>query len=124
MARDYMTLGPNPAEEPLVSETLGGACTPDDETRELIRYRDMLKRRFPGKPEACHFVIKSFPHDLGSYREVCVTFDTRDEVQVAFAYHCERNLPGEWSDNETIPFKYEPPVDTGEPYNPADFERR
>ena len=88
--RDFLTLGPVPADEDC--QQIG---MPDydgeKDTADLKRYKAMLQERWPD----AHFAIKSFPHDFGSYREVVVYFDTeQDEDPIAF--EVESNLPREW----------------------------
>ena len=89
--RDYLELGPVPADEDC--QQVG--CPDYDyekDTADLRRYKTMLEERWPD----AHFAIKSFPHDFGSYREVVVYFDTEQEDPVAF--DIEANLPRTWDE--------------------------
>lgn len=100
---DYITLGPNPAEEEM--SPVGGVY---GDSAELARYKKLLETIHPVPPATeVRFAVKAFPHDFGSYREVCVVFDTLDEKAVAFAYHVERHLPAHWTDAEVVPFAFE-----------------
>lgn len=41
-------------------------------------------------------VVKSFPHDFGSYREVCVRYDDTDPAGENYAFQLEGNTPARW----------------------------
>ena len=84
----------------------------------------MLERIFP-IPDGvdARFVVKSFPHDFGRYREVCLEHDFGQNETVAFVAHVEANIPSNWDDqakNELVTGKVQmkfldgPPV--GEDY--------
>lgn len=47
-------------------------------------------------PETFRLHIKSNDHDFGTYREVCVSFDDRNESAVDLAYWVEGNAPAHW----------------------------
>ena len=87
--RDYLALGPVPAEEDCQQIGMSDYDGEKD-TADLRRYKAMLEERWPD----AHFAIKSFPHDFGSYREVVVYFDTEQEDPIAF--DIEANLPRTW----------------------------
>lgn len=90
MARDYLTLGPTPAEEPC--EGIGGDAL--KATRESHAYKRQLMRLFPNS----QFGVKSFPHDFGSYTEVVVYFNDENEEEIAEAIRIENNTPERWDD--------------------------
>lgn len=89
--RDYLTLGPVPADEDC--QQIGSPeYDYDKDTADLRRYKAMLEQRWPEG----RFAIKSFPHDFGTYREVVVYFDTEEEDPLAF--EVEANLPQMWDE--------------------------
>lgn len=90
--RDYLTLGPTPAGEQC--ENLGPNYNPQRARLECNTFRDQLRREFP--EATCQFVVKSFPHDFGSYMEVCAVYDDTDEVQVDWAFRAESDTPEYW----------------------------
>jgi hypothetical protein len=94
--RDYLTLGPTPAEEKCIG--LGPNYDHAKALKESRVYKRQLERAFPDAPEGCYFTVKSFPHEYGNYLEVVVSFDNDDEEQTDFAYDVERSLPGKWDD--------------------------
>ena len=57
----------------------------------------MLERLYP-VPAGCQatLVIKPFPHDFGSYREVCVRYDDTDPAAADYALALESDTPAEW----------------------------
>ena len=102
MAKDYLTLSCNPAEE----EWPGGPdSTTDQQSAVLRRYLQMLVDKFPIPPDLegkVRFARKTFPHDFGSYTEVVVWFDTEDRRARSFAYMCDAEMPGRWTDTEVV----------------------
>jgi hypothetical protein len=106
---DCIALGPNPTEEPLATELLGDQHCPSDTTGELIRYRTMLRERFP-VPEGANakFAIKTFDHDFGPYREVCAVFDEDCELSQGWAYFVESHLPAKWDETDVLVFTFRP----------------
>jgi hypothetical protein len=57
----------------------------------------MLERMFP-IPDALavRLVVKTFSHDFGAYREVCVLYDTDDHAACAYALRAESKAPAHW----------------------------
>ena len=56
------------------------------------------ERLHPVPPDcSAALVIKSLPHDFGSYREVCVRYDDSDPVATDYAYGLENNTPAQWT---------------------------
>ena len=105
MSWDYLTLCCCPAEEEWPA---GGNHTADERNRVLRNYLQMIKDKFPIPEDILHhvrFKIKTFDHDLGPYSEVCVMYDQDDRKAVQFAYFCENNMPGKWTDTEVMVFK-------------------
>ena len=93
---DYLNIGPTPAEEKCAQVGIDPNYDSASK-RECTVYQRMLERLFPIPDTCCaYFFIKSFPHDFGSYREVCVRFDSDDEESSRFAIHVERESPGSW----------------------------
>ena len=92
--KDYMTLGPVPCDEPCAQ--VGQDDYPEQSRKECRAYVAQLHRHFGEPPEGAYFAVKSFPHDFGSYREVCVVFDDENEKAREFAYKCEAETPAEW----------------------------
>jgi hypothetical protein len=93
----------------------------NDKSRiECKAYIQQLNRLFPSLQEGCNFGVKSFPHDFGSYREVCIIYpeklenclndDNCDEDSTCenckamkLIYDIENNLPENW-DSEAIEY--------------------
>ena len=71
--------------------------------KELERYKVMLEKRFPQAEEfRCKFIIKWFPHDFGSYGEVCISYNPEDNASNEFMLFVEGNLPAKWVDSEIL----------------------
>lgn len=94
--REYLTLGPTPYDEPCAQ--VGDADYEERSFYECYRYISLLRKMFgdpPGSPRF-NFGMRSFPHDMGTYRECVVTFDTDIPETVEFAFRVENNLPATW----------------------------
>jgi hypothetical protein len=64
---------------------------------ECKRYKELLEKLFPvPKDVRAWFVIKSNPHDFGTYLEVAVKYDENDDAACVYAYNVEDNLPANW----------------------------
>jgi len=63
-------------------------------------YIRQLQQQFPRllTEDGIDLIIKSFPHDFGTYREVCIVFDFDDENAANLAYEIEGNLPEDWTE--------------------------
>ena len=48
---------------------------------ECNAFLHQIKRVCGEPPQGARLVVKSFPHDFGSYREVCVVYDAENEVE-------------------------------------------
>ena len=93
---DCMPLGPVPYAEDCAQ--LGTPGYYERARKECRAYRNQLRRVFGEPPGNASFVMKSFPHDLGSYHEICVRYDPNNEEESDFAYMCEGNLPELWDE--------------------------
>lgn len=106
--RDYLTLGPVPCDEDCqqigTPEYDPAACV-----AECRRFVTGLEQHYAGNiPDGARFTIKSFSHDFGSYREVCVSFNDEDEDAAEFAYLCESSAPATWTELETTTYAPKP----------------
>lgn len=97
---DYIDLGPVPANEQCAQ--VGSDGYHDRARAECNRYRTLLEATYAaahnGRGCPARVVVKSNPHDFGSYLEVGVKFDDRDREQVEAAFWLEANAPTEWPD--------------------------
>jgi hypothetical protein len=105
---EYMTLGPTPCAEDCAQ--VGQPDYYAKSRNECERYRKQLEATFPIPENVVGwFRIKTFPHDFGDYREVCVMYDDRDEASIDWALHVESHTPEYWDANpRPIPFVTRP----------------
>ena len=61
---------------------------------ECRRYIELLNNKFDTK--LVSFCIKGFPHDFGTYYEVCIRYDRNNEDAENEAYEIDNNLPEFW----------------------------
>ena len=94
--RDYITLGPCPCDEDCAQ--VGQDDYSERSRKECRAYFCQLRRQFGEEPEGTMFGAKSFPHDLGSYREVVIYYNSENGAALDFAYKVEDELPGEWDE--------------------------
>ena len=105
---EYLNIGCSPNEEPCAQ-----VGQPDYYERariECTALRNQLKRMFGPVPEGARIVIKSFPHDFGTYYElVCyyeeaeyheddVDIETRTTPSEEYAFKLEDNIPDYWDE--------------------------
>jgi hypothetical protein len=94
---DYLEIGSTPAEEEC--EQLGPGYRPDVARAECRLYIRAIKQVCGEPPEGARFIIRSNPHDSGTYHEVAVKFDENNEEARNYAFKCESDAPGEWPEN-------------------------
>lgn len=95
MSFELCSLAPAPIEEPCAQ--VGTADYADASMAECLVFGRMLNRVFP-VPEGVSavFIIKSFVHDYGAYREVCLKH--QGEAGALFAAKVENELPLRWDE--------------------------
>lgn len=73
---NYIELGPVPAEESCAQ--VGAPDYERNARRECGVFRRMLERLFPVPEDVdARFTVRQYPHDFGSYFEVCVAYGAR-----------------------------------------------
>jgi hypothetical protein len=93
--KDYMEIGSVPASEPC-------AQVGNDDYHKLSRiecrtFKEQLMRLWSEKLlPGMYFTIKTFPHDFGSYSEVCIVYDDADEAQTDMAVEIQNEMPETW----------------------------
>ena len=103
MNTDYITLGSVPLDEACAQV---GDSNYDKRSRmESRAFINQLYRIFGKSPLGTHITPKSFPHDFGSYVEVCVVYDTDSEASEDFAFKVECAIPTEWDSEARIELK-------------------
>jgi hypothetical protein len=96
MASDYLTIGSSPAEENCAQ--VGADNYGELSRKECNAFVKQLERQFGQPPFGARFAVKSFPHDFGSYKEVCVIYNDDIEEAVEFAFKVENESPAQWDD--------------------------
>lgn len=97
--RDYLTIGPTPAEESCAQ--VGSDGYSHKARRECNIFARQLVRHFGEPPEGARIGVKSFSHDFGSYLEVVCYFDDAYPDSVDYAFKLESESPANW-DQESI----------------------
>lgn len=92
--REYLNIGPCPAEENCVQ--VGEHDYERRSRAECQRFIDLIRNKIGHEPPGAQLAIKSFPHDLGSYLEVVCYYD--DENSAAYAFTVESDAPSMWND--------------------------
>ena len=92
---EYIEIGPVPCNEPCAQ--VGEENFKANARREMNAYINQLERKFPdASANGVEFVMKWYPHDFGTYGEVCIAFFLGDEYSEGLAYDIERQLPEDW----------------------------
>ena len=92
---EYIEPGPVPAGEPCAQ--VGTDNSLARSMRECEVFRRMLERVLP-IPEGLpvKYVVRSHPHDFGTYREVSVRYSGDDAAACNFAFQVESSVPDVW----------------------------
>jgi hypothetical protein len=93
MSIEIISIGTTPCEEECAK--VGRPDYEERSQRECLVFRRMLQRLYPA-PNGARLTVKSFSHDLGGYREVCVRYDDEDEAACEYAFRLERETPLKW----------------------------
>lgn len=95
MPYEIMTIGSVPTEENAAQ--VGRSDYDERSRRECCVFKRMLERLYPLPVDIpATLVVKSFPHEFGSYREVCVRFDAEDAAATDYAFTLEGDTPTQW----------------------------
>jgi hypothetical protein len=97
---DYLELGPTPVEENCAQCGVQDDFTEQNKI-ECRAFKNQLQRLFP----TADLRVKAFPHDFGTYREVCVYFDENDEKSCDVAYAIENSVTNNWDDEAIVELK-------------------
>lgn len=94
---NYETFGPTPRGEDC--QQVGMPTYDSQKARqECHAFVQQLIRAFGEPPFGARLRVKSFPHDFGSYMEVCGIFDEENEEATNYVYNIEANLPENWDE--------------------------
>jgi hypothetical protein len=96
--KDFIAYGPTPTGE-------GCAQVGQDDYFQQSQYETkafigQMRRLFGAVLEAAgvRLVVKGFPHDFGTYHEVCAIFDDEDPEQNDVAFSLEDKIPENWDE--------------------------
>ena len=84
---DLLNIGSAPWGEDCAQ--VGSEDYPQRARRECEAFRNQIYRVAGPEPPGASLVIKSFPHDFGSYLEVCCRFSDEDEAATNYAFKVE-----------------------------------
>lgn len=91
---DSLMIGSAPYAEDCAS--VGSADYRQRARRECVAFMAQLVRMFGDPPVGCRLVIKSNPHDFGSYLTVDAVYNADFQEAVEYAYRCESEGPELW----------------------------
>lgn len=97
--RDYISIGSAPHDENC--QQLGENYNSLKAQLELRAFRNQILRHYPVPNETVGVRAKSFPHDFGSYSEICVVYDDDQEDDVRYAFDVEgdeKDVLSHWDD--------------------------
>ena len=91
---DYLNVGSVPIEEDC--SQVGSQDYLSESHKECQAFLHQLKRQFGDPPFGARFIIETFPHDFGEYREVCIEFDNQIDEASEYAFKVEGETPTKW----------------------------
>jgi hypothetical protein len=94
--RDCIDVGCAPNEEDCAQ--VGRPEYATQARKECRAYIRQLQRMFGEEPEGASLIIKSNPHDFGSYLSVVCYYDPAQPASLEYAFRCESESPREWDD--------------------------
>lgn len=95
--KEYMEIGPCPSNETCAQ--VGQDNFIVEAKKEMSAYVDQLYRTFPEVLNmGINFKSKWFPHDFGTYGEVCIFWDADNEKADSYVYEIEKQLPEFWDE--------------------------
>ena len=94
MTIQYLSIAAAPLEEACAQ--VGRPDYEERSRRECRIFERMLQRLYPAPNAKAWLKTKSFPHDFGNYREVCVGYEDTDEAACDYAFMLERETPPKW----------------------------
>ncbi|HWY31347.1 MAG TPA: hypothetical protein VNX46_11350 [Candidatus Acidoferrum sp.] len=84
---DLLNIGPVPWAEECAQ--VGAEDYQQRARRECAAFIHQIRRVVGSEPAGASLVIKSFPHDFGSYLEVCCRYSDNNETAQDYAFNCE-----------------------------------
>lgn len=97
--KDYLYLGPTPADESCVQ--VGDSDYKEKSTIEMDTFINQLYRHFGDEffQDAGIYLKKKWnSHDFGTYGEVVVVYDDENADSTNAAFHIESHCPENWDD--------------------------
>jgi len=94
--RDYISIGSTPCDESCAQ--VGSPDYYERSRKECTAFKHQLVRVFGEPPGSAILVTKTFPHDFGEYREVCVSYEDESEEALDYASKLECNTPEKWDE--------------------------
>ncbi len=92
---DYIEIGPVPSDESC--EQVGTSDYDLMRARAECRaFIGQIRRDLGVEPEGAKLIIRSNPHDFGTYYEVAVRFSEDSEDAVNYAFRVESDAPVTW----------------------------
>jgi hypothetical protein len=95
--RDYITLGPTPADEPCAQ--VGEENYSQKARAECRRYIKVFREMFGPEPSGAYLMTKGFDHDFGVYYEVVCYFNSEVPESIDYALRLEDEAPTTWPDD-------------------------
>ena len=103
--KDHLTIGSTPCMEDCAQ--VGSPDYYDKAPKECARFKKMLLDKFGEPPFGAYLTVKGFPHDFGSYYEVCAVYDDADVEGFQWALFLEGNTPEYWNDTDPVNWRDE-----------------
>ena len=100
---DYLSIGSSPTGEECAQ--VGSETYREKMRIETAVFVNQLRRVLGEEPQGARLKVKSFPHDFGTYHEVCVVYDENNEEATNYAFKCESETPEFWDEQALAELK-------------------
>jgi len=94
--RDYINIGPAPAEEDCAQ--VGQDNFYERARAEGRAFINLIRRTLGDEPDGALLKLKGFPHDFGTYYEVVCYYEEDNRAAFEYALRCEAEAPYRWDD--------------------------
>jgi hypothetical protein len=93
---EYLNIGPCPGDEDCIQ--VGSPNYRKNARVEMSQFIEAIRQKCGPEPEGAELVIKWFPHDSGTYGEVCCNYEEGNDKAEEYAYLVEGDSPLTWEE--------------------------
>lgn len=107
--RDSIYIGSSPCDEDCVQ--VGAEDYYNRVKKECQEFIKLIREKLGPEVGGARLVIKSNPHDFGTYLSVECTYPEESKLGLAYALACESHGPETWEDHERFDWESKYPIE-------------